>query len=74
MRKMSASRGRQSERKERNMRFSPFWLKMRMPESMVVMVNGEGIQRGELGSSLFFGMCGNGRLIGFFLVLFLDSI
>lgn len=32
MRKMSASLGRQSERKARKMRFSPFWLKMRMPE------------------------------------------
>ena len=35
MRKMSARRGRQSWRKERKMRFSPFWLKMRMPESIV---------------------------------------
>jgi hypothetical protein len=34
MRKTSARRGRQSLRKARKMRFSPFWLKMRMPESM----------------------------------------
>ena len=33
--KMSARRGRQSLRKARKMRFSPFWLKMRIPESIV---------------------------------------
>ena len=35
MRKTSERRGRQSLRKARKMRFSPFWLKMRMPESML---------------------------------------
>jgi len=34
MRKMSARRARQSERNARKMRFSPFWLKIRIPESM----------------------------------------
>lgn len=34
MRKTSARRGRQSLRKARKMRFSPFWLKMSTPESI----------------------------------------
>lgn len=35
MRKTSARRGRQSLRKARKMRFSPFWLKMSTPDSIV---------------------------------------
>jgi hypothetical protein len=35
MRNTSARRGRQSLRNARKMRFSPFWLKMRMPDNMV---------------------------------------
>lgn len=47
MRKMSASRGRQSLRKARKIRFSPFWLKIKIPESIlrlgvVVRLGGEG--------------------------------
>lgn len=40
MRKMSARRGRQSLRKARKMRFSPFWLKIRIPDSMVASEGG----------------------------------
>lgn len=42
IRNMSARRGRQSDRNERKMRFSPFWLKIRMPESIIAVVNGGG--------------------------------
>jgi hypothetical protein len=36
MRKTSASRGRQSFRKALKIRFSPFWLKTRIPDNMVM--------------------------------------
>jgi hypothetical protein len=35
MRKTSASRGRQSFRNARNIRFSPFWLKISMPDNIL---------------------------------------
>lgn len=41
IRNMSARRGRQSDRNERKMRFSPFWLKIRMPESIIAVVGRE---------------------------------
>lgn len=44
MRKTSARRGRQSLRKARKMRFSPFWLKIRIPESMA-KTSGGGCSR-----------------------------
>ena len=41
MRKTSASRGRQSFRNARKIRFSPFWLKIRIPDSIVIGGRGE---------------------------------
>src|SRR6188768_1707981 len=46
MRKTSASRGRQSFRKARKMRFSPFWLKIRMPDSIVAFYRGSATGSG----------------------------
>lgn len=40
MRKTSDRRGRQSLRNCRKIRFSPFWLKRRMPESILEDVRG----------------------------------
>lgn len=42
MRKMSASRGRQSGRNARKMRFSPFWLKSNIPESILMVGDSAG--------------------------------
>lgn len=48
MRNTSARRGRQSLRKARKMRFSPFWLKMRIPESIAeAETGGQWWRRGE---------------------------
>lgn len=57
MRKTSARRGRQSLRKARKIKFSPFWLKIRIPESIL---GGRGEERGcpggwgDFGSDFFF--------------------
>jgi hypothetical protein len=60
MRKMSASRGRQSLRKARKMRFSPFWLKTNIPLSMVhalLTLLRRLFSREEIGSTLLLTEC-----------------
>ena len=49
MRKTSASRGRQSFRKARKMRFSPFWLKTRIPDSILIGDEGGASRRSNFG-------------------------
>jgi hypothetical protein len=48
---MSARRGRQSGLKARKMRFSPFWLNIRIPEIIVAGVY-KVVRRGDLGFRL----------------------
>ena len=61
MRNTSASRGRQSLRNARKIRFSPFWLKIRIPESILARSSTCCAGRGLFG--LAFGEVRWGRQV-----------